>query len=124
MLRRIRWSDADVVRFLGCYLTEPKSHVLFTRPSRALTEGAFSARAARCGVHLAAPTRMLFRDGTLFINGETHAPAARAVQRLSRLADRRALPPVFRPDRETVHLLYQWYRAGYIDFGAERGNAE
>jgi len=118
MLRRIRWSDGDVVRFLGCYLTEPKSHVLFTRPSRPLTEGAFSARAARCGVRLAAPTRMLFRDGTLFINGEAHAPAAPAVRRLSRLADRRALPPAARPDREIIPLLYQWYRAGYIHLDA------
>jgi 50S ribosomal protein L16 3-hydroxylase len=102
------------VRFLGCYLTEPKSHVQFTRPSRPLTESTFSVRAARCGVRLAAPTRMLFRDGTLFINGEAHAPAAPAARRLSRLADRRALPPVARFDRGIIPLLYQWYRAGYI----------
>lgn len=117
MLQRIRWSDGDVVRFLGCYLTEPKSHVLFIRPSRPLTERAFSARAARYGVRLAAPTRMLFRDGALFINGEAHTPAAPAVRRLSRLADRRALPPVSSPHREIVQLLYQWYRAGYITLG-------
>lgn len=114
MLRRIRWSDADAVRFFGCYLTEPKSHVLFTRPPRPLTEGAFSARATRSGVRLAAPTRMLFRGRTLYINGEAHALAAPAARLLSRLADRRALPPRVRPDRETVHSLYQWYRAGYI----------
>jgi 50S ribosomal protein L16 3-hydroxylase len=119
MLRHIRWGDRDVVRFLGCYLTEPKSHVQFTRPSRPLTEGAFSARAARCGVGLAGPTRMLFRDGTLFINGEAHAPAAPAVRWLSRLADRRALPPVARFDRGIIPLLYQWYRAGYLTIGDE-----
>jgi hypothetical protein len=60
---------------------------------------------------------MLFRDGTLFINGEAHAPAAPAARLLSRLADRRTLPPLARPDRETVHSLYQWYRAGYIEIG-------
>jgi len=124
MLRRVHWSDGDVVRFLGCYLTEPKSHVLFTRPSRPLAQGAFSAQAARRGARLAGATRMLYRDGTLFINGEAHAPAAPAVRRLSRLADRRALPPVARADREIIPLLYQWYRAGYIDLGAEHGNAE
>ncbi|MGH8634269.1 MAG: JmjC domain-containing protein [Burkholderiales bacterium] len=124
MLRCIRWSDGDAVRFFGCYLTEPKSHVLFARPSRPLTEYAFAARAARNGVRLAASTRMLFRDGTLFINGEAHAPAAPAARRLSRLADRRALPPLAAPDRGTIQLLYQWYRAGYIDVGVERGNAE
>lgn len=118
MLRRIRWSDGDAVRFLGCYLTEPKSHVLFTRPPRPLTERAFSARAAQSGVRLAAPTRMLFRGRTLYINGEAHALAAPAARLLSRLADRRALPPLARPDRETVHLLYVWYRAGYIHLDA------
>jgi hypothetical protein len=57
---------------------------------------------------------MLFREGTLFINGEAHAPAASAVRRLSWLADRRALPPVARFDRGIIPPLYQWYRAGYI----------
>jgi len=118
MLRRVRWSDGDVVRFLGSYLTEPKSHVLFTRPPRPLTERAFSARAARCGVRLAAPTRMLFRGRTLYINGEAHALAAPAARLLSRLADRRALPTLVQPDREAVHTLYQWYRAGYIHVDA------
>ena len=118
MLRRIRWSDEDAVRFFGCYLTEPKSHVQFARPPRPLTEAAFRARAAQSGVRLAAPTRMLFRGRTLYINGEAHALAAPAVRRLSRLADRRALPPLAAPDRETIHSLYQWYRAGYIHLNA------
>jgi hypothetical protein len=60
---------------------------------------------------------MLFRGRTLYINGEAHALAAPAARLLSRLADRRALPPLIQPDRETVHYLYQWYRAGYITFG-------
>jgi 50S ribosomal protein L16 3-hydroxylase len=119
MLRRIRWSDADAVRFLGSYLTEPKGHVRFTRPRRPLTERAFAAQAARRGVRLAGPTRMLFRGRTVYINGEAHALAARAAGTLSRLADRRALPPLVRPDRETVRMLYQWYRAGYLTIGDE-----
>jgi 50S ribosomal protein L16 3-hydroxylase len=113
MLRRIRWSDGDAVRFLGRYLTEPKSHVVFTRPPRPLGQNAFWARAARSGVRLTGPTRMLFRGGTIFINGEAHRPGARAAGRLSRLADRRSLPGA-RFDPETARLLYRWYRAGYI----------
>jgi 50S ribosomal protein L16 3-hydroxylase len=119
MLRRIRWSDGDAVRFLGCHLTEPKSHVLFARPLRPLTEVAFSARAARGGVRLTGPTRMLFRGRTVYINGEAHALAAPAARQLSRLADRRRLPPLARPDREAVRMLYQWYRAGYLTIGDE-----
>ena len=118
VLRRIRWSDGDAARFLGCYLTEPKDHVLFARPSRPLSEAAFSALTARRGVRLALPTRMLFRGSALFINGEAHEVAAPAAQRLARLADRRTLPGPMRCDRESARLLYQWYRAGYIQVNA------
>ena len=118
MLRRIRWSDADAVRFLGCHLTEPKSHVLFARPHRALNEGAFAAGTARRGLRLAGPTRMLFRGATIFINGEAHRLGAPASRRISRLADRRSLPPA-RLDRELLEVLYPWYRAGYLTIGDE-----
>ena len=114
MLRRIRWSDGDAVRFLGRYLTEPKSHVVFARPRRPLSGRAFAAQAAGRGVRLAGPTRMLFRGGTIYINGEAHRPGVPAGERLSRLADRRSLPPA-RFDRELLDLLYPWYRAGYIE---------
>ncbi len=117
MLRQIHWSDADAMRFLGCYLTEPKASVLFARPSRPLAENAFLARAARRGTRLALPSRMLFRGHTLFINGEAHTPGATAARRLARLADRRSLPPLPRLDREAAQLLYQWYRAGYVHLG-------
>jgi 50S ribosomal protein L16 3-hydroxylase len=118
MLRGIRWTDGDAVRFLGCYLTEPKGHVVFARPRRPLNESGFAARAARRGVRLAGPTRMLFRGGTLYVNGEAHPLGAPALRRLSRLADRRSLAPA-RLDRETLQSLYQWYRAGYLTIGDE-----
>ena len=120
VLRRIHWSDADAMRFLGCYLTEPKASVLFARPSRPLSESAFLARAAPRGTRLALPSRMLFRGNTLFINGEVHTPGATAARRLARLADRRSLPPLPRLDRESAQLLYQWYRAGYIQLNGEQ----
>ena len=118
MLRGIHWSNGDVVRFLGRMLSEPAQQVLFTRPHRALNEGAFAAQAARRGVRLAGATRMLYRSGSIYINGEAHRPGALAARRLARLADRRALPPA-RLDRESLRLLYQWYRAGYIEIRDE-----
>jgi 50S ribosomal protein L16 3-hydroxylase len=119
MLRRIRWRDEDAVRFLGCYLTEPKSHVVFARPTRPVTERAFATRVTRGGVRLAAPTRMLFRGAALYINGEAHRPAGSGATRLARLADHRWLPPRARFDRESLGLLYRWYRAGYVNIGGE-----
>lgn len=114
---RIRWNDRDIVRFLGCMLTEPGTQVLFARPSPPAPQRVFFARAARRGVRLAAPTRMLFRGGTVFINGEAHAADRNGARLLSRLADRRMLPPLRRPERKAAGLLYQWYRAGYICLG-------
>jgi 50S ribosomal protein L16 3-hydroxylase len=119
MLRRVRWSGRNVENFLGRFLTEPKAHVQFARPHRPLTRGAFAAQAARRGVRLAGPTRMLFRGAVIYINGESHANVAPDAQRLSRLADRRRLAPFARIDRDTLQLLYQWYRAGYLTIGGE-----
>jgi len=113
-LGRIRWDDAETTRFLGSYLSEPKDAVVFERPRRPVPEGAFGTQLARRGVRLAPQTRMLFRGNLLFINGEAHPAGAPAAQLLSRLADRRSLPPQRRADREAAGLLYQWYRAGYI----------
>jgi 50S ribosomal protein L16 3-hydroxylase len=119
MLRRVRWTSLNIVRFLGCFLTEPKAQVRFARPQRPLAKGAFAAQAARRGVRLAGPTRMLFRDGTIYINGESEVLVAPSAQRLSRLADRRRLAPFARVDRDTLLLLYQWYRSGYLTIGDE-----
>ena len=118
-LGRIRWSDADTVTFLGSYLSEPKDTVVFERPARPAAERAFAAQAARRGVRLALHTRMLYRGSTFFINGEAHRTDAPAARLLARLADRRALPPQPRLDREAAGLLYQWYRAGYVLPGDE-----
>jgi 50S ribosomal protein L16 3-hydroxylase len=118
MLRRIRWSAAHMERFLGCYLTEPKPSVVFSRPRRPAAPGAFARRAAREGLRLALPSRMLYRRGIFFINGEACAAHRRARRTLRRLADRRLLPPATAIDRESARWLYQWYRAGYLELGA------
>ena len=115
MLGQIRWDGAEVERFLGCYLSEPKPHVAFARPARPLPARAFARHAGRHGVRLALPSRMLFRGGTVFINGEACPASASAARLLTRLADRRHLPPGIKIDRESAQWLYQWYRAGYIE---------
>lgn len=117
VLGRIRWNAGDVAHFLGCHLTEPKPHVVFSRPPRPQPARAFVAHIARSGVRLALPTRLLFRGDTVFVNGEARRVGAAASRLLSRLADRRSLTPPLRPDRESAHVLYEWYRAGYIHPG-------
>jgi 50S ribosomal protein L16 3-hydroxylase len=105
-LARIRWSGADVERFLGRYLTTPKPHVAFAPPRRPLPQAAFARRLRRQAVVLDRRTQMLYRGARLYVNGED----AGAARDLRRLADvRRALVPTARAD-----LLYEWYRAGYL----------
>lgn len=115
-LRGVRWGRGDVADFLGRHLTEPKPHVVFGRPVRPLSPRAFAARLARGGARLALPTRMLFHGGILFINGEASTVGAAAARQLTRLADRRSLPPS-RPGREAAQRLHEWYRAGYLEIG-------
>jgi len=64
LLKGIRWSKDDTARFLGEFLTEPKSHVVF-RPS--------AKRNARAGAELRLDpkTQLLYSGGRFFINGES-----------------------------------------------------
>lgn len=117
LVGKVRWSAADVERFLGCYLSEPGANVVFVRPSRPLAPTGFARRAGREGVRLALPTRMLFRHGVFFVNGEACPVRRRAARALRRLADQRRLPPGAVSDRESARWLYEWYRAGYLEIG-------
>jgi 50S ribosomal protein L16 3-hydroxylase len=112
-LARVRWNRADVVRFLGCYLTEPKAHVFFTHPQAPLPRAVFLSRARRTGVRLDLKSRMLHARGLAFVNGEC-VQASGCIRRLRQLADRRALRLNQSDDPELIDLLYEWYRAGYL----------
>ena len=113
VLGSIVWSRRDVVAFIGSYLTEPKSQVVFAPPVRALSQIEFSKIARRTGIELAGGTLMLHAATRIFINGECHLLASRDASPLRTLADRRNLPGA-RINTPTLDLLYQWYRAGYI----------
>jgi len=115
LLDEVHWSSTDIERFLGCYLSEPKPNVVFVRPRRPLTAAVFARRAARDGVRLALPTRLLFRNGTFFINGEACPARPRAARTLRQLADQGRLLAGKTGGRESAHWLYQWYRAGYLE---------
>lgn len=61
------------------------------------------------------PPRCAHDGVAVFINGEACSASASAARLLTRLADRRHLPPGMKIDRESAQWLYQWYRAGYIE---------
>ena len=114
MLRAIRWTDRDVADFAGRYLTEPKQHVVFERPARALTRTEFARVASREGLSLALPTAMLFHGSAFYINGDAHAASAAAAKVLRRLADQRVLHAPVRFNAECIDMLHEWYCAGYL----------
>ncbi|MGE0311289.1 MAG: cupin domain-containing protein [Lautropia sp.] len=110
-LRSFRPAAADVEQFLGCWLTEPKPNVWFDADDRRQLD----ARAIR----LDRRTRMLYRAGRVFINGEHVSPPAASRPTLVRLADRRMLATVdvgaAVSDPWLALTLGGWLKAGWIE---------
>ena len=119
MIGRISWRRADILEFLGCYLTEPKPQVFFSPPRRPLAAARFAARLRQRGAALSLKTLMLYRGDRVFINGESHTVEASALSLLQRLADERRIEPPVKANARALTFLYQWYRAGYINLGSQ-----
>lgn len=117
MLRGIRWGRAEVADFLGCYLTEPKPHIVFARPRRLAAEP-FRQRLARQGVRLDLKSRMLYGANAVFINGERVSARGEVLAVLRQLADRRVLPPGTTLPEAVLPWLQQWHAAGYLHLGS------
>ncbi|WP_246798024.1 cupin domain-containing protein [Burkholderia perseverans] len=120
ILKGIRWTTRDVENFLGSYLSEPKSNVVFDAPDKPLGEAAFIVEAGRRGVRLDRKAALLYNARSYFINGEEN-PLAGNAKWLPELADRRHLGA----KRFVTHsrhplmtaLLHEWYCAGWIRLG-------
>ncbi len=120
-LARIRWSDHDVARFLGSFLSEPKAHVVFERPVPPLPPTRFRATCARRGARLDLRTMLLYDARTLYLNGSEVALPRAGRAALQRLADDRALDAraCKRLPQSAARLVHDWYRDGYLHPGSE-----
>jgi len=106
VLRRIRWSDTDVARFLGEYLSMPKPHVVFAQGR---------ARSAHADVvRLDPKSQLLYYGGRFFINGESLSVPRRAAGMLRMLADRRAARASALAAAGLGRLISEWQRCGYV----------
>jgi 50S ribosomal protein L16 3-hydroxylase len=118
ILANINWNDKDVAAFLGSYLSEPKSNVVFDPPARAMNEQKFVERAKKTGVKLDKKTILLYDARSYFVNGEQSALSAKAKKWLPELADTRVLEAkrfvTLTDDSAMTSLLHEWYRAGWI----------
>jgi 50S ribosomal protein L16 3-hydroxylase len=104
---RIRWSHRDVERFLGEYLSEPKPHVVFA-------PRAAGRPIARSRVRLDKKTRLLYRGGRFYINGESVAVKRSSVPILRELADRRTAEGARLAGAGLAGLISKWHRLGYL----------
>jgi 50S ribosomal protein L16 3-hydroxylase len=114
-LSKIRWNRADVTRFLGCYLTEPKPDVVF-EPRSPTTREQFRRRIAREGLRLDRRTQLLYDDARFYINGEDGPMPDSGADALRQLADQRALAAsaCATLPAEPLDLLYDWHRHGFL----------
>lgn len=118
-LDKIKWTPADVERFMGIYLTEPKPHVFFKRPSQPVTEQEFARRAEQEGLELDLKSRMLWKGSNFFLNGEFCRAENAAGTVLKALADYLEIQPAEPLNEQVLTILYQWYLDGFVTF-AER----
>lgn len=118
----IRFSESDVRRFTGRFFSEPKPSVVFD-PVRALSAARFRSQAAGRGMRLDPRSRLLYAGREFYINGETVRVERRVRAALAAFADRRSVSgagaaPLFEDDGFAA-VLYEWYRAGWIQIGAQ-----
>ncbi|MDQ3185778.1 MAG: cupin domain-containing protein [Pseudomonadota bacterium] len=114
-LDKIKWGRADIERFIGTYLTEPKSHVFFTPRAHPVTQEEFSYEVRKSGCQLDLKSRMLCRGKTVFLNGDAYTVGTATRLVLEELADRHVLLTAEDLDSDALAVLYQWYLYGYIE---------
>ncbi|MEO8738889.1 MAG: cupin domain-containing protein [Casimicrobiaceae bacterium] len=114
-LRKIRWNDADVARFVGSFLSEPKAQVSFIRPHSPMPLRTFARAAAKRGVRLNSRTQILYDDRNVYINAVAMAWPVGARAAISRLANARRLSGEEMSGSVLINLLHDWYCDGYLD---------
>jgi 50S ribosomal protein L16 3-hydroxylase len=107
VLKNISWTEKDVAKFLGEYLTEPKPHVVF-KP------GGAPRRLAGASIRLDPKTQLLYSPAGFFMNGEWLPVARRRAPSLRELADRRELDGRRAAASGLAPLIYDWHRAGFV----------
>lgn len=120
MLSQLQWQSSDIEEFVGKYLSEPGSNIVFDRP-RQINASSFAKRFAKLGVTLDLKSQMLFDQDHIFINGEAIQCLAESRQLLKHLADNKSLPAanIDALDQEVLSLLHAWYLAGYLIFSQQ-----
>jgi 50S ribosomal protein L16 3-hydroxylase len=120
ILDELKWSDKDVADFLGLYLTEPKSHLVFDAPKK-ITLQNFEKRMKGHGIQLSLKSKLLMANNSFYLNGEVVEFDDGSQNLLMKLADARVLSV-----QDISHAsnlsdafvvgMHDWYLAGFITF--------
>ncbi len=106
LLARISWRKADVLDFIGRYLSTPKPSIVFSASKRKFSAGKLA--------ELNPKTQMLYSGARFFINGESFVPRASQRAALRELADRRQASGRRLARAGLQDLISDWQRAGYL----------
>jgi 50S ribosomal protein L16 3-hydroxylase len=120
ILDELKWNDKDVADFLGLYLTEPKSHLVFDTPKN-ITLQAFEKRMKSHGVQLSLKSQLLMVNNSYYLNGEAVEFDDSSQNLLMKLADARVLSVqdishASNLSDAFVAGMHDWYLAGCIMF--------
>lgn len=115
-LNQIHWQEADVAKFLGAYLSDPKPHIVFDRPKK-MKLADFVEHISRSGLRLHAKSTMLYQQQFIFINGDMVDCDHADVATLCTLANQRVLPAGKQFSAALLAMLHDWYLTGYIEIG-------
>ena len=90
ILNGLKWNDADVASFLGQYLSEPKSHIVFNAPKK-MSLKAFEKRLQNHGIKLNLKSQLLQVNNIFYLNGQVLDLDVYSFELMTRLADVRQL---------------------------------
>ena len=119
MIAPLRWNDGDIAQFLGEYLSEPKSHVVFDSPN-IMDEASFVQKVVKKGIKLDLKSQLLCSAKSFYLNGEKVEEnfAEDEFALLLKLADCRQLEALgsHNISLKIQKLLHSWYLVGYLVF--------
>ena len=120
ILDGLKWSHADVADFLGQYLSEPKSHIVFDTPNN-MSIKAFEKRMRDKGIQLGFKSQLLKAGDTYYLNGEAFILDAGSESLIGKLANSKKLSSkdlhaAGNLNEAFVAQMHDWYLAGCITF--------
>lgn len=114
VLKKIQFDQKEVADFLGAYLTLPKANLVLDSPLVPLKKSDFLRKAKKCGIVLDLKTQLLYKDRTLFINGESFTLNNKFKNFFHAFADQRETEIPKNLDKESRNVLYQMYLNGCL----------